>query len=119
MRCVRGVCAGDVKAVVCECGLGVTVHRMVLCVLACVWCVCVCCVFGMPDYNPTHPAMDSIAVTLVPPTYANTVSLTTGLTLNWNIVGDRLDFQAVYSGVAWCVAGVEWGLCCGVCGDMF
>ena len=44
---------------------------------------------------------------------------TTGLTLNWNIVGDRLDFQAVYSGVAWCVAGVEWGLCCGMCGDMW
>ena len=81
--------------------------------------VCAVCGLGvMPDYNPTHPAMDSVAVTLVPPTYANTVSLTTGLTLNWNIVGDRLDFQAVYSGIAWCVAGVEWGLCCGVCGDM-
>ena len=53
------------------------------------------------DYNPTHPAMDSVEVTLVPPAYTNTVSLTTGLTLNWNIVGDRLDFQAVYTGVAW------------------
>jgi hypothetical protein len=62
----------------------------------------------MPDYNPTHPAMDSVQVTLFPSSYTNTVSLTTGLTLNWNIVGDRLDFQAVYSGVAWCVAGVEW-----------
>ena len=103
MRCVRGVCAGDVKAVVCECGLGVTVHRMVLCVLACVWCVCVCVcgVCGMPDYNPTHPAMDSVQVTLFPSSYTNTVSLTTGLTLNWNIVGDRLDFQAVYLGTAW------------------
>ena len=55
----------------------------------------------MPDYNPTHPAMDSVQVTLFPSSYTNTVSLTTGLTLNWNIVGDRLDFQAVYLGTAW------------------
>ena len=45
--------------------------------------------------------MSSVPVTLVAPTYANTVSLTTGLTLNWNVVGSRLDFQAVYLGTAW------------------
>ena len=45
--------------------------------------------------------MDSVSVTLLPSTFANTVSLTTGLTLNWNVVGSRLDFQAVYLGTAW------------------
>ena len=29
-----------------------------------------------------------------------------GLVLNWNVVGDRLDLQAVLSGFAWCVSAV-------------
>ena len=56
---------------------------------------------GVTDFNPTKPNMDSVSVTLLPSTFANTVSLTTGLTLNWNVVGSRLDFQAVYLGTAW------------------
>ena len=63
MRCVRGVCAGDVKAVVvCECGLGVTVHRMVLCVLGCVCCVCVCvCGVCVCDARlQPHPPSDGL-----------------------------------------------------------
>ena len=53
------------------------------------------------DYNPTHPAMGSVAVALVPVTYAYNATLAPGFVLNWNVVGSRLDFQAVYSGVAW------------------
>ena len=36
-------------------------------------------------------------------TYAYTATLTQGLVLNWNVVGARLDFQAVLSGTAWYV----------------
>ncbi len=54
------------------------------------------------DYNPTHPAMGSTPVQLLPTvTYAYSAALAPGLVLNWNVVGSRLDFQAVYSGVAW------------------
>jgi hypothetical protein len=64
------------------------------------------------DYNPTHPAMSSVGVPLVPVVYANTVTLTSGLVLNWNLVGgSRLDLQAVYSGSLWCVFGTA---SCGV-----
>ena len=52
-------------------------------------------------YNATHPSMDSVAVNLAGPVYANSVTLTSGLTLNWNVVGSRLDFQAVLTSIAW------------------
>ena len=35
------------------------------------------------------------------PTYDNTVSLMSGLTLNWNVKGSELEFQAVLSSLAW------------------
>jgi hypothetical protein len=54
------------------------------------------------DFNSMTPAMASVQVVLVPPVgYANNATLAPGLVLNWNVVGSRLDFQAVYSGVAW------------------
>ena len=55
------------------------------------------------DYNPTSPGMGSTPVVLIPAVYANTVTLTAGLTLSWNVVGSRLDLQAVYTGIAWWV----------------
>ncbi len=55
-------------------------------------------------FNGTHPAMGSVVVQLVPTVQpAYNATLTPGFVLSWNVVGSRLDFQAVYSGVAWCV----------------
>jgi hypothetical protein len=65
--------------------------------------------FLMADFNPTVPEMDSVPLVLVPPTFAFSAPLTPSLTLFWNVVGQRLDFQAVYQGTGWCV-------CVAVCG---
>ena len=55
-------------------------------------------------YNATHPNMDSVAVNLLSvPVYANSATLTSGLTLNWNVSGSRFDFQAVLMQLAWYV----------------
>ena len=35
------------------------------------------------------------------PVFANTFQLADSLTLNWNVVGSRLDFQAVLQQLAW------------------
>jgi len=56
-----------------------------------------------PTFNASFPDMDGTAVALVPPVFAYNATLAPGLLLQWNVVGSRLDFQAVYSGVAWCV----------------
>jgi len=46
--------------------------------------------------------MDSVPVSFFGSVvYANTATLTAGLTLSWNVVGSRLDLQAVYTGMAW------------------
>ena len=37
--------------------------------------------------------------------YAKSAVLAPGLTLSWNRVGDRFDFQAVYTGLAWISVG--------------
>ncbi len=67
---------------------------------------------GCTDYNPTHPAMGSTPVQLLPTvTYAYSATLAPGLVLNWNVVGSRLDFQAVYSGVAWYVEALRMCEC--------
>jgi hypothetical protein len=55
-------------------------------------------------FSNVYPStsMSSAAVSFVPaPAYQYTSTLTTGLVLNWNVVGSRLDFQAVYNGTAW------------------
>ena len=68
-------------------------------------------------FNATFPDMDGLAVTLVPTVYANSASLTPGLTLNWNVNGDSIDFQAVFEGSAWCV--LQCGshcVCCVIAG---
>jgi len=44
-------------------------------------------------------------------TYAYSATLAPGLVLNWNVVGSRLDFQAVYSGVAWYVEALRMCEC--------
>ena len=67
-----------------------------------VWLLVTMCGCVRADYNPIHPAMGAVPVQLVPAvSYAYNATLTPGFVLNWNVVGSRLDFQAVYSGVAW------------------
>ena len=56
------------------------------------------------SHYPT--TMKATAVALIPaPVYEHTVQLTDSLTLNWNVVGSRLDLQAVLSLTAWYVSG--------------
>ena len=51
----------------------------------------------------SNPNMNSVSVVLVNGTsYGNSVELTSGLTLNWNVIeNSKLELQAVYTGVAW------------------
>ena len=55
----------------------------------------------------SDPHMDSTNVALSGQSYAHTATLTSGLTLNWNVVGDALQLQAVYSGVDWIGVGIS------------
>ena len=52
-------------------------------------------------FDSTSPAMGADSVMLIP--FGNTVELAPGLVLNWNVNGQAIDFQAAYSGNAWCV----------------
>ena len=58
-------------------------------------------------FSDGSPNMGSTAVNLLGvKVYSNSVTLTAGLTLQWNLVGQRLDMQAVYVGKAWYVSVV-------------
>jgi hypothetical protein len=57
-------------------------------------------------FQSDMPAMKSTAVNLTYSgaiTYAKTVMLTPGLTLNWNVLGSTLQFQAILNQAVWYV----------------
>ena len=54
---------------------------------------------GNTFQNDVSSVMSWMELVLIP--HENTVELTTGLSLSWTVVGDRLDFQAVLSSAAW------------------
>ena len=53
-------------------------------------------------FDSTQPHMGSTLVNLMAVTvYGNNVALTDGLALNWNVLGGKVDFQAVLDRPAW------------------
>jgi hypothetical protein len=53
-------------------------------------------------FSDDGASMDSMAVNLAgAPSYVNTVTLTSGLVLSWNVSGSTFQFQAVLNQSVW------------------
>ena len=62
-------------------------------------------------FNSTKPNMGNTPVNLMAvPVYKYSVPLTSGLTLNWNVNGNSLQFQAILADTKWCVLPLPGGV---------
>ena len=62
-------------------------------------------------FNATSPNMGNTPVNLMAvPVYKYSVPLTSGLTLNWNVNGNSLQFQAILADTKWCVLPLPGGV---------